>query len=50
MVSIRALVNVHATTHPAASLAPPPPRSTGSEPAPGHLLDVLDAEAESDPE
>jgi integrase/recombinase XerD len=45
-VSIRALINVHTTTHPAANLAPP----AKPEPTAADLHEALAAEADADPE
>jgi integrase/recombinase XerD len=52
MVSIRALVNVHAATHPAAKLSPPSTAKAEPEPAPKveDLHAALDDEASEDPE
>ena len=52
-VSIRALINVHTTTHPAANLAPPPkPQADEPEPEPtaADLHEALAAEADAEPE
>jgi integrase/recombinase XerD len=51
-VSIRALVNVHATTHPAAGLARPSKKEeeNEAEPTEDDLHAALDAEVEADPE
>ncbi len=51
-VSIRALVNVHATTHPAAGLARPSKgeEEPEAEPTEGDLHAALDAEQRNDPE
>ena len=53
-VSIRALVNVHATTHPAAGLSRPDAKrvedEAEAEPTEDDLLAALDAEEQADPE
>lgn len=49
-VSIRALVAVHAATHPAAKLTPPPKVEKEPEPTADDLHTALDHEAEEDPE
>jgi integrase/recombinase XerD len=50
MVSIRALVNVHAATHPAANLKPRPKPAVEPEATAADLHAALDNDAESDPE
>jgi len=51
-VSIRALVNVHATTHPAAGLVRPEKVTSEpeAEPTEDDIHTALDAEVEADPE
>ncbi len=52
MVSIRALVNVHAATHPAARLSPPAKPTVAEEPVPTveDVHEALEREADDDGE